>query len=91
MANALLPLDERSLTPEQVNTLDKRRHRGLMFLVVSVQFAIIAAVLLLWVGQDITYSPGYAHPMAYYFAIAVAISVVSGLTGIALRRGHREF
>ena len=36
---------------------------------IAGQFAVIATVLLLWVGQDLTYSPGWAHPMAYYFAL----------------------
>jgi len=39
------------------------------------------------VGQDLTYSPGWAHPIAYYFALAVALVVVLGVTGIALRKG----
>jgi len=57
------------------------------FLVIAGQFAVIATILLLWIGQDLTYSPGWAHPMAYYFAIAVAIIVVFGITGIVLRKG----
>ena len=75
MANSLLPPEERNLTPDQVEALDKRRDLGHTFLVIAGQFAVIATVLLLWVGQDLTYSPGWAHPMAYYFAIAVAIIV----------------
>ena len=75
MANSLLPPEERNLTPDQVEALDKRRDLGHTFLVIAGQFAVIATFLLLWVGQDLTYSPGWAHPMAYYFAIAVAIIV----------------
>jgi hypothetical protein len=48
---------------------------------------VIATVLLLWVGQDLSYSPGWAHPMAYYFLVAVAIIVVFGIAGMALRKG----
>ena len=72
MANSLLPPEERNLTPDQVEALDKRRDLGHTFLVIAGQFAVIATVLLLWVGQDLTYSPGWAHPMAYYFFIAIA-------------------
>ena len=70
MANSLLPPEERNLTPDQVEALDKRREWGHTLLVIACQFAVIATVLLLWVGQDLTYSPGWVHPMAYYFAIA---------------------
>jgi hypothetical protein len=51
-----------------VEALDKRRDLGHTFLVIAGQFAVIATILLLWVGQDLKYSPGWAHPMAYYFA-----------------------
>jgi hypothetical protein len=91
MANSLIPVEERNLTPDEVGALDRRRHRGFMLLVVSVQFAIISTVLLLWVGQDLTYSPGWAHPTFYYFLVTVAITIVCGLGGIALRRGAPEF
>ena len=56
-------------------------------MVIAGQFTVIAIFLLLWVGQDLTYSPGWAHPIAYYFALAIAIIVVFGITGIALRKG----
>jgi hypothetical protein len=91
MANPLIPVEERNLTPDEVGALDRRRHRGFMLLVVSVQFAIISTVLLLWVGQDLTYSPAWAHPTFYYFLVTVAITIVCGLGGIALRRGAPEF
>ena len=64
MANSLLPPEERNLTPDQVEALDKRREWGHTLLVIACQFAVIATVLLLWVGQDLTYSPGWVHPMA---------------------------
>ena len=50
-----------------MEALDKRRDLGHTFLVIAGQFAVIATILLLWVGQDLEYSPGWAHPMAYYF------------------------
>jgi len=79
--------EERNLTPDQVEALDKRRDLGHTLLVIAGQFAVIATILLLWIGQDLSYSPGWAHPMAYYFAIAVGIIVVFGITGIVLRKG----
>ena len=87
MANSLLPPEERNLTPDQVEALDKRRDLGHTFLVIAGQFAVIATILLLWVGQDLSYSPGWAHPMAYYFCVAVAIIAGFGIIGLVLRKG----
>jgi len=87
MANSLLPPEERHLTPDQVEALDKRRDLGHTLLVIAGQFAVIATILLLWVGQDLQWSPGWEHPMAYYFAIALVIIVVCGAVGFMLRRG----
>lgn len=87
MANFLLPPEERNLTPDQVEALDRRRDLGHTFLVMAGQFSVISTVLLLWVGQDLTYSPGWAHPMAYYFGLAVALVAGFGITGLSLRRG----
>ena len=89
MANSLLPPEERNLTPDQVEALDKRRELGHTLLVIAGQFSVIATVLLLWVGQDLSYSPGWAHPMAYYMAIALGIVFVCGVTGTVMRRGTR--
>jgi hypothetical protein len=87
MANSLLPLEERNLNPDQVEALDKRRALGHAFLVIAGQFGAIATVLLLWVGQDLTYSPGWLHPMAFYFVIALTLISIFGVTGMVLRRG----
>ena len=87
MANSLLPTEERNLTPDQVEALDQRRDLGHTFLVIAGQFSVIATVLLLWVGQDLSYSPGWAHPMAYYFGVAVSLVVIFGITGMVLRKG----
>jgi hypothetical protein len=87
MANPLLPPEERNLTPAQVEALDKRRDLGHTLLVIAGQFSVIATVLLLWVAQDLKYSPGWAHPMAYYFALALVLIVCFGITGLVLRRG----
>ena len=87
MANPLLPPEERNLTPDQVEALDKRRDLGHTFLVIAGQFTVIAMVLLLWVGQDLSYSPGWAHPMAYYFFLALGLVATFGIAGMVLRRG----
>ncbi len=87
MPNMLLPPEERNLSPEQVEVLDRRRHLGHTFLVIAGQFSVIATVLLLWVGQDLTYSPGWAHPMAYYFFFALIMIATFGLAGLILRKG----
>jgi len=87
MANTSLPLEERNLTPDQVEALDKRRDWGLTLQVIAGQFAVICVILSLWVGQDLTYSPGWAHPMAYYFALALGIVFVCGTAGTLMRRG----
>ncbi len=87
MANTLLPPEERNLTPDQVEALDKRRDLGHTFLVIAGQFSVIATVLLLWVGQDLSYDPGWAHPMAYYFFLALILVAGFGTAGLVLRRG----
>jgi hypothetical protein len=87
MANSLLPPEERNLTPDQVEALDKQRDLGHTFLVIAGQFTVISTVLLLWVGQDLTYSPGWAHPMAYYFIVALLLVAIFGIAGLALRKG----
>jgi nitrate reductase gamma subunit len=87
MANSLLPPEERNLTPAQVEALDKRRDLGHTFLVIAGQFAALATILLLWVGQDLKYSPGWLKPMAFYFGIAVVLIGIFGVTGLVLRRG----
>lgn len=87
MPNTLLPPEERNLTPDQVEALDNRRAMGHTLLVIAGQFGVIATVLLLWVGQDLSYSPGWEHPMAYYFFFAILMSTIFGLTGLTLRRG----
>ena len=91
MANTLLPLEERNLTPDQVEALDKRRDLGHTLLVIAGQFAVIATVLLLWVGQDLSYSPGWAHPMFYWDALLFTLAAIFAVAGIRLRRGSQEF
>lgn len=86
-AEPLASPEEQNLTPSQVEALDKRRELGHTFLVIAGQFTVIATVLLLWIGQDLTYSPGWAHPMFYYFVLALCLISGFGLTGLVLRRG----
>src|SRR5260370_39805120 len=57
MANTLLPLEERNLTPDEVESLDKRRRRGQLFLVISFQCLIFSAFLPLLVHHHFTRSP----------------------------------
>jgi hypothetical protein len=91
MANLLIPVAERNLTPDQVVLLDKRRAWGLTLQVIAGLFAIIGVILWLWVGQDLTYSPGWIHPMFYYDIITLGAAAVLAITGTALRKGAPEF
>ena len=75
----------------QVELLDRRRRRGQLFLVLCFQSLIVSALLTLWAGQDLTLSPGWAHPMAYWNAVTLTAAVVFGMSGLRLRRGSTEF
>jgi hypothetical protein len=88
MPNMHIPEAERNLTPAEVTALDKRRQRGLVFQVISGQFAFFAVLLLLWTGQDLTYSPGWVHPMFYFNVLTGLVAVIFGLYGTYLRRGR---
>jgi hypothetical protein len=91
MANMILPHEERDLTPDEVEDLDRRRRRGQLFLVVGFQCLIVATLLTLWAGQDLTYDPGWIHPMAYWDAITFTLAVIFLTRGVILRRGSNEF
>jgi hypothetical protein len=91
MANTLLPLEERNLTPDQVEQLDKRRRRGQLLLVLCLQCTIISVLLTLWSGQDATVSPGWTHPVLYWNLFTLTLAIVFGITGLRLRRGSTEF
>lgn len=88
MANLNIPEAERNLRPDQVVALDKRRQWGLACQVISGQFAFFAVLLLLWTGQDLTYSPGWMHPMFYFNVLTGVLAVIFGLYGTYLRRGR---
>jgi hypothetical protein len=91
MANTLIPIEERSLTPEEVARLDRRRRRGQLFLVIGFQCLIVSTLLLLWSGQDATYSPGWARPMVYWDLTTFTLACIFLLTGISMKRGSNEF
>jgi hypothetical protein len=91
MANTLLPIEERNLNPDEVELLDKRRRRGQLFLVISVQCLIVCTLVTVWAGQDFTLSPGWAHPMFYWDCITGVLAVAFLLIGLRLRRGTNEF
>jgi len=91
MANPLIPVEERTLTPEQVAALDSRRRRGQLFLVIGFQTLIVSLLLTLWSGQDATYSPGWVHPMLYWNLTTFTLSVIFLTSGVALKRGSNEF
>jgi hypothetical protein len=91
MANTLLPIEERNLTPDEVEQLDRRRRRGQACLVICFQCLIVASLVTLWAGQDWTLSPGLAHPMVYWDVITFALAAIFGIAGLRLRRGTNEF
>jgi hypothetical protein len=91
MANTLLPLEERNLTPDQVEELDKRRRRGQLCLTICYQCLIVGTLVTLWAGQDWTLSPGWTKPMVYWDAVMFTCAIVFGLMGVRLRRGSTEF
>ena len=91
MANTLLPIEERVLRPEDVERLDRRRRRGQLFLVISVQCILVSLLLTAWSGQDLTYSPGWERPVFYWNCVTALLAVVFGVSGIRLRRGTNEF
>jgi hypothetical protein len=91
MANLNIPAEERNLTPDEVEKLDNRRRWGLTCQVLAGQFLFFAVLLLLWSGQDMTYSPGHVHPMFYYNVLAFILAAVFGIYGSALKRGNLDF
>jgi len=91
MANMLIPIEERNLTPDQVELLDRRRRRGQLFLTLCLQCLVVALLVTIWAGQDWTLSPGWMHPMVYWDAIMFAAALFFGIAGIRLRRGSTEF
>ena len=91
MANMLIPVEERHLSPEEVDLLDARRRRGQLLLVIGFQTLIISVLLTLWSGQDLTYSPGWMKPVFYWNCITAITSLTCLVRGVQLRRGLNEF
>ena len=91
MPNLNLPPEERMLTPAEVEALDRRRRRGHLLLNLGFQFGIVATLVTLWSGQDLQYSPGWAHPMVYWDALTGSIALICIVAGLRLRRGMNEF
>jgi hypothetical protein len=91
MANLLIPIEERNLSPDEVAHLDARRRRGHAYLVIGFQTLIVATILTLWSGQDATYSPTWHHPVLYWNLLVGATSLFCFVRGLALRRGSNEF
>jgi hypothetical protein len=91
MENTLVPVNERSASPDEIEAIDKRRQWGLTFQVIAGQFAFFAVLLTLWSGQDVTYSPGWVHPMFYFNVLAGTLAVIFGICGTYLKRGAPEF
>jgi hypothetical protein len=88
MPNMTIPEAERNLTPAQVEALDQRRRKGLTCQVLAGEFAFFAVLLLVWTGQDLTYGPGWMHPMFYYNLLCGLLAVIFALYGTWLRRGR---
>ena len=91
MANMILPPDERSLTPDEVEALDRRRRRGQLYLTLGTLFLVVATLVTMWAGQDLTYSPGWARPMVYWDTITFLLAAYFLVKGVLLRRGSNEF
>ena len=91
MASAHLPFAERTLSPAEIDALDRRRRKGHLFLVMGWQFLLVSIFVTLWAGQDLTYSPGWVHPMAYWDALVFILSMVFFFNALRLRRGVNEF
>jgi len=91
MANTLIPIEERNLTPDEVELLDRRRRRGQTFLVLCFLCLIVGSLVTLWSGQDATLSPGWMHPVLYWNTLVFLGAIVFGVLGVRLKRGSNEF
>jgi hypothetical protein len=91
MANTLIPIEERNLSPDEVEHLDRRRRRGQAFLVIAVQATIVSCLLLLWSGQDFTLTHGWLKPIVIWNTVTVVIAASCYTIGIRLRSGINEF
>lgn len=91
MANLSIPAVEQTMTPDDIEHLQKRRQWGQIFQVIAGQFGFFSVLLLLWSGQDLSYSPGAIHPMFYYNVLAAVAAIAFGIYGTHLKRGADEY
>jgi len=91
MPNMSLPVYERKLSPDEVMRLDARRRRGQLYFTVCGQTLLVTIILSLWFGQDLTTSPGWNHPVAYWALFTGGVSFVCFLLGLKSRSGNHEF
>ena len=91
MANHLIPAEERNLTPDEVDRLDRRRRRGQLFLVIGVEFLLVAILVTCWSAPDFIYGPGWARPMVDWDALTFLLAAVFLAARLRLRRGLNEF
>lgn len=91
MANTLIPVAERNLTPRQVELLDRRRRRGHAYLVICFLCLIVGSLVTIWAGQDATYTPGWFRPMLYWDILLFVLAIIFGILGVTLRRGAYEY
>jgi hypothetical protein len=91
MANMILPFEERNLNPDEVEALDRRRRRGQLFMIIGLQCLVVATLVTMWAGQDLTYTYGWFFPMAYWDAIMFTASAFFLVRGYFLKRGSNEF
>jgi hypothetical protein len=87
MANPFLALEIPSQPSDQLRSPDIRHALGHTLLVVAGQFAVVVLVIMLWIYRDLNYTPGWAHPISFYCAIASALTLAIGMAGWVLRRG----
>jgi hypothetical protein len=87
MANPLLALEVPSQPSDQLSSFNMRQAIGHTLLVVAGQFAVVGLVLMLWIYRDLNYTPGWAHPISFYCAIASTLTLALGMAGWVLRRG----
>jgi hypothetical protein len=92
MSHGPVVVSESHLTPDEVEVLDARRRRGHLLLIIGLQTLVVSTLLgVLWVGQDLAQSPGWLHPIFYWFCITGTASIVCFLWGMKLRSGFHEF
>ena len=71
-----------------MEALDKRRDLGHTFLVIAGQFTLPwPSCCSVGLVRSRLIRRGWAHPMPYYFLLALILIVFFSITGLILRRG----